>query len=704
MNVKKILNVKHPVSLVRYAGESVGVIDEKNTFRKYSIIDFKLLGGFKINLPPNKPLENSVAISPSGNYLAVAVTGKRKTTVWDINKKKLLHTLGWHKGDVLSISFDYEDSYMLTGGADGRAYLWSVSLGKMVATLPPHPDYILSSAFSRNNLWVATGSYDRMISITNISSLNISYRKKSHRGAVTQLKFLSSAKMISGDKTGELIVWDYVKGNIIKRLQGVADQVIDFTFDENEEYMFVITNEKKVYLYDLRNYELISDEFIKLNELPSSIDYVPENNTLWIGTLGGSVYIFDIYEDQVKLSEAILKKDFGLAYELVKTNPFLKRTELYKKLENDWERTLETAYRLMEKGEYEKAKQLLNPYLNIPSKRVFIQNLLRDFAEFEKFKTAVIKRKYPLAYSLANQYPSFKDTIYYKKMEEDWTKVFNKAKELIKIRGKEDVVKQLLAPFRGVSQKTPFIQALFNDKHLYDVVKSLLIKRKFGDFFKFLEKYPFLYGTSEYKQAMEYAKRLYEGAEEALKKGDYKKAFLYAQMLIEFPEYKDKAKEIIEKVNVTSNFLRIMASKNYDMIEKFVNSHPFLEESEDYQKLKEEIQRKFALAEKEALEGNVKNISTVLGDLINSEIYKNKIIQIIRSAYLNQLLNALKSKEFDKVKKGVKNYIAYFGTDNEIEDIIKIGKKLGVEFDINSFEPSKILSLHSLPHLIWEEE
>jgi hypothetical protein len=669
----------------------------------YDMEDFSLKGGFKINLPPNNPLENSVSVSPKGNYLAIAVNGKKKTTIWDVNEKKLLHTLGWHKGDVLSVEFDYDESYLLTGGADGRAYLWSVELGKMVSSLPPHPDYILSGAFSRNNLWVATGSFDRMISITNISSMNLTYRKKSHRGAVTKIKFLKSHKMISGDKTGEIIVWNYSKGKLETRLQGVSDMVVDFAFDSKEEFMFVISKDKFVYLYDLVDYELISDKFIKIGEIPSALEYVPENNTLWVGTLGGSVYIFDIYEDKVALEESISKKDYQKAYELVKNNPFLKRTEDYERLEDIWDKTLNAAYKLMEKSEYEKAKSILQPFLGVAQKRGIIQNLLKDFSEFEKFKTAVVNRKYPLAYSLAAQYPSFRDTAYYKKMEQDWKKVFNKAKELIKIKGKEEEVRKLLAPFRGVSQKTPLIQALFNDKQLYDLFRSLLLSKKFEDFFMFLSRYPFLYDTPEYEKAMAYAKNLYQNAEKSLKEGNFKKAILYANTLKAFPEYKEKAEDIIEKSKYYSSFLSYLANKNHDMIEKMIYEAPFLEDSEDYKRYEGEVKEKFKIAENEAINGSVSAIKRILGDLLNSKVYRSKASQIIKSAYLNQLLDALKKKDAQKVQKGVRNYVAYFGLDNEVEDIIKIAKKLGINVTLSSTDATKLLDFDSLPDFIWEE-
>ena len=103
----------------------------------------------------------------------------------------------------------------------------------------------------------------------------------------------------------------------------------------------------------------------------------------------------------------------------------------------------------------------------ILSKRMFIQSLLQDFVEFEKFKMLITKKKYPFAYSLANKYPSFKDTKYYKHMENEWKKAFNMAKQLIFENNKEYYVKKILMPFRGVSEKTALIQSLFNEKEIY---------------------------------------------------------------------------------------------------------------------------------------------------------------------------------------------------------------------------------------------
>ncbi len=702
MDIIKTINVKNSVSIIKYFDGKIGVIDKRNTFRIFDLKNYDLIGGFKIHLPENNPLENSVDISSHGNYLAIAIKGKNKTTIWDINNKKLLHTLGWHKGEVLSVSFDKDENYLLTGGMDGRAYLWSVNTGSMVSSLPHHPDYILSSGFSINSLWCATGSYDRLISIVNITSININYRKKFHRGAVTKILFLKH-RMVSGDKTGELIIWDYTKGKIVSRLPSVADMVIDMAVDEKEEYLFVITKKKKVYLYSLKDFDILSDQFIKLNEFPSSIEYISETSSLLIGTLNGSIYIYDVFSDVKKLANFIEDKKYDDAYELIKRNPFLKRSEEYQKLENIWNKTIELAYKFMEQGSYEKAKQILKPFLAIPYKRTIIQNILNDFGEFEKFKQAVLKQKYPLAYSLANQYPSFKETAYYKKMENDFKKVFNKAKELIKIKGQEEKVRQILMPFRGVSQKTPLIQSLFNDKNLYNLLNTFFAKKQFDKFFELISRNPFLYESYEYEKAMKYAQKLEELIKEFLQKGEFKKVLTYSEILRHFPKYKEKADDFIKQAKVYMNFLSALSNNNYDLVEKLVIENPFLYDSEDYNKYKQNINKFFKKAEEFSKNADIKNILDSLKEVLNSKIYFHKILGLIKSAYLNQLLNALKEKNKEKIQRGINSYISYFGIDNEIKDIINIANKLKLNPKISTTEQTKLIDFNSLPDFIWDE-
>jgi len=708
----KILNVKRAVSKIKYIGDGqICVIDEDNTVRIYDVTTFKLTDGFKIKLPKNNPQESSVDISNNGKYIAIAIRGKHKTTVWSLKEKKLIYTLGWHKGDVLSVNFDREEKYLMTGGEDGRAYIWSMTTGKMVSSLPPHADYITSVAFSKNCLWGATGSYDKSVTITNISSMDISYRKKVHKGAVTLLRFMDKQRMVSGDKTGELVVWNYAKGKIDKRLIPMVDKILDVAFNSDESFMFVVCNtNKKVSLYAMEDYELISEEFIKMLEIPSRIEYIPELDYLVVGTFDGGVYFYDLFEDEKKLKEFIDNNEFEKAYDLVNKNPFLKRTKTYEALEDKWNKLLILAQKKFEKGETDLAKQILAPFLKIPSKRSLVQSLFNDFSEFEKFKKAVLSLKYPLAYSLVSKYPYLKNTIYYKKMEEDWKKVFNRAKELIFQKGREDEVREILKPFRGVTEKTPFIQTLFNEKQLYQLLQQKLQKKEFADFFALINRFPFLSDSDEYEKAIRYGESLKQKAYELLKKGEYKKVVNIAELLEQFPMFKEEVNDLKQKARLLLQFHRILATHDLNLIENYVKDHPFLEDVEDYQAIEKEWRDKLQKSEIYAAKGNVKEILNELSDYIKMKDKRIKIGQIVRSAYLQQIISllakAVRGQDVSKYfEKAVKNYIKLFGFDMEISDLIEKAKRLKMDIDFSDVEEGDLTKWHlyKLPEKIWED-
>jgi WD40 repeat protein len=708
----KIINVKRAVSKIKYIGEGqICVIDEENTVRLYDVVNFKLINGFKIKLPKNNPQESSVDVSNNGKYIAISIRGKHKTTIWSVKEKKLLHTLGWHKGDILSVSFDKEEKYLMSGGEDGRAYIWSLVTGKMVSSLPPHADYVTSVAFSKNCLWGATGSYDKSVTITNISSMDISYRKKIHRGAVSVIKFMDKQRMVSGDKTGELVVWNYAKGKIEKRLTPMVDRILDITFNPDESFMFVVSDaNKKVSLYSMEDYELISDEFIKILESPSVIEYIPELDFLVLGTFDGSIYFYDLFEDEKKLAAFIKKNEYESAYELVNKNPFLKNTKTFESLEDKWNKLLILAQKKFEQGETDLAKQILSPFLKIPSKRGLVQSLYNDFSEFEKFKKAVLGRKYPVAYSLVNKYPYLKNTVYYRKMEDDWKDIFNKAKKLIFQKGREDEVREILKPFRGVTEKTPFIQTLFNERQLYHMFAQKLLKKEFAEFFSMINRFPFLSESDEYHKAVKYGEVLIKKAKELLKQGEYKQVVNIADILEQFPMFKEETEELKEKARILLEFHRILATGDLNLIEKFTKEHSFLEDVEDYQKIEKEWMNKLQECEVYAAKGEVLEILEQLQNYMDVKDKRIKIGQLIRSAYLQQIISllvkALKGQDVTKCfEASVKNYIKIFGYDMEISDLIEKAKRLKLEINLENMPEGDLTKWHlyKLPEKIWEE-
>jgi len=684
MQPLKIFNIKRAISKVKYCGEGkLVVVDEENTVRIFNLNELKLDGGFKIKLPKNRVFSNSIDISKNGEYLVFSVPKTNKAVLWNTATKKPTSNLGWHKGEIETVSFDIQNKYVATGGTDGRAYIWSIHTGKMVGALAPHADYVTAIGFSKSGYWCATGSYDKSISITNISSMKFAYKMRIHSTMVTKIKFLNNFKMVSGDKEGNLIVSNYSKGRVIKRIPKLPDIVLDFTFNTDEKYMFAVTKNKNVYLYDMQKYDLITDNFLNVTSIITSIDFASDMMYLIIGTVDGILYIYDIFSDEKELDKYINEKKYDKAYELISKNPLLNESLSYSKLEKIWDNTINQAQKLLEQSQKETAEQILKPFMSIPSKRMFIQSLFKNFVEFEKFKMLVTKKKYPLAYSLVDKYPLTK---YYKHMENEWKKAFNVARQLIFDKSKEDYVKQLLMPFRGVAKKTPLIQSLFNEKEIYSLLKQKLAKKDFKGFFELVNRYPFLADLDEYQQALAFGEKVLNAAKSAIKSGDYPNVIKYVNILKNFPMYQKEAEKLQHEASILMNFMKYLANKQYDKVYEYVKQEPFLEETEDFKHLEDEWQKRVAIAEEYSAKGDVKHILEVLKNYMSIEEKRYKISELIKSAYLYQILEKLKDKNTtsEMAQKGFNKYIEIFGLDFEIGDLIELAKKAGYKLDFSN--------------------
>ena len=184
-----------------------------------------------------------------------------------------------------------------------------------------------------------------------------------------------------------------------------------------------------------------------------------------------------------------------------------------------------------------------------------------------------------------------------------------------------------------------------------------------------------------------------------------------AEMLKDFPMYESDAKELEEKAKTLVEFHRMLATKDLKLIDKFVKEHPFLEDVNDYQILEKEWREKLEQAEIYASKGDIENTLESLKDYIDIEDKRIKIGQLIRSAYLQQILSLLakrfKGEKIEDIlfENAFKNYIRLFGFDIEISDLIEKAKKLKIDVNVSGISEGDLTRWHiyKLPAKIWEE-
>jgi hypothetical protein len=670
-------NIVQPVILIKILdnGELVA-IDSKTIVRFYNKDTLEVLNGFKVNIEHERYRTSIVAFSSDGKYFATLSADCRESRLYNADTKKLQSKVGRHQGEVSCVSIDPKNRYMFSCGDDGKTFAVDMKSAKLAFTLPMHVDTVNDIAFSRDGQWVATASYDRKISIFNLDIMTQRHKLKFHSAPVMNLLFLSKHRLLSIDKNSKILVTNIHTGELISRVDTAHDDVIRLTISDDSRFLFLGTALGYVIVYDLDEYKLITRDFIKLSTTVTSIVYDQKSKHLIVGSKKGDILVYDIYDGLDDMKVAYQNQEFDKIEKYTSKNPLLKYTKTYKIFENLWEKTYEKAKLLLEMGDKQKAIKIFQPFKNIPSKNQMMQKLLVDYEDFEKFATVVKQRKFPVAYSLANTNQIYKDSNLYKAMEKEWKKAFRLARQYTMDPRGADKAREILKPYRGISEKTKLVQDLLTQGEVYKRFRASMSQKDFKICFELIRQYPFLKEFPEYDSLMAYADTLYIKSQEAIKKDDTHAAIKMLRILVDFNDFKDEAEELIKEVEKRQKFFNAIENKDDALAYNLMATSEDLQNTPDGKKLQEKWNNALLKANECAVKGDVDCLKEALKDYMHISSKYMAIATVFAWCYMTQLENAIKKKEEQSViENGIRNYILSFGVLDQMENFFNIFKK-----------------------------
>jgi WD40 repeat protein len=123
----------------------------------------------------------SLAVSPNGKYLVSCGCGSdRALKLWDLQTGQELHTFTGNTGQVPSVAFSPDSSYILSGGYDKTARIWDVLTFDELRRFNGHDGAVLSVKFSPDGKYVLTGGNDGTIRLWVIDYQDIADDLCSH--------------------------------------------------------------------------------------------------------------------------------------------------------------------------------------------------------------------------------------------------------------------------------------------------------------------------------------------------------------------------------------------------------------------------------------------------------------------------------------------------------------------------------------------
>ena len=659
---------------------AVAFVDGKKNLRIINAETGKTISGVQI---PNIKSEhfgvNSKMMALSENKVLIGVTDvdEKVIYVYNIPKHTLAFKVTWHKGMPDTIAFDPLNRYMATGGQDGKLCLWFFATGRLAFTVTAHQDFVSAIAFDSTGKHVASASYDKTIVVISVYTMNtIAHLKGYHTTVITRILFIpDSDYVITADRRGKIILWDYVKEKYIATLLTTNSQPSGLCIFE-KYFLFVGSVGGHISVYHLEKMELVDKGYIYSKEGIRNICYIEKIKKIILVTAKKDIFIYDPLSTLNTFSDHIASGEYQEAYELVGQNQVLKYFKQYAKLESIWQDAWKEALQSLEGHDSSVARQILSPFVLIPEKSKSAQELINSYKEFQKFKLAIEKKNYQLAYSVLNSHAIYKDSATYEVMEEDWQDRVSKAMKLIEHNaiGLEDKLKTVFSDFRGISQKLGFIRGCQDKKNVLSMFNKYKSEEKYINCFDLANKYEFLKELRDYDDLLVYEETLFHQAESMLNSGQWQIAKSYATDLLSFPTFQDRAREILHQIDQTALFYTYLSQKDYSKMINLVSKYTFLQNLQEYKKFYEITDRVFSRAEEFASKGGIKGILDLAGPYMNIKELKSRFGQLLASAYIQQLyyftkkIQQANSQEsnISKVLLSINLYAKIFGIDDNL--------------------------------------
>ena len=674
-----INNLRLPGSVLEIATNKDSIICADNF---YNICAFsKENGTATYNHQISKSVENlhhyakSVGIASNSTRVGVGFPKNPKAVILDIKDKVTpLATLTWQKLDVINVRFSKENSYIVTGGQDGRVIIYANSNFHMIASLPPLPDYISCIAMCKNENLLFYSCFSGIAVIYSIDrNVEIATFNK---GTVIESAFFydDDSKVFCVCQNGEMFSYDLINQTLLANnfitnaWLTVCKQLV------NGDFTIIGDREGKLYIVRLNDCFIL--DTIKLDTIGLVSAHL-EENLLYLGWSDGSIHVIDTQKSKDEILECINKDDLMGAFKIINEKNILLKTlkEYVDKIEEMWKATLKEAIELLAKNKFDEVTAMTKPFMSDIRKKEELDYYWQQKEEMTNFLDAVEAVKYPDAYKLAEKHDYIKDSIAFANLEDKWESCFSRAKELLLDGDLENIsrAQDILRPFAVVPCKKDSVMMLVRNADKYAVAEKTFKDKKLIEYFKMTERFPFLRETKIYKTALLAGDQIMQRINLFENEKNFAKALDFCKILEGVSSYRTVAQKKAESIKAKQEFISLCLTRQLSKAFSAAENNHELQSLPECKQLYSEFKQKTKIAHDYAVMGSGKKVLDYLQDYIYIEYWRDKIAGILKIAYLAEFINNAPGKEkaIPNVswKETFQYYIERYGKDEELKKI-----------------------------------
>ncbi|NOQ31476.1 MAG: hypothetical protein GQ570_10165 [Helicobacteraceae bacterium] len=621
-----------------------------------------------------RPLQNfskAMAVDDNNNFI-YALTNVSKVFQYKITKKvECISDKKWHEKNIGAVTIDLTGTYCASGGDDGKVHLYDYFSGSWLTSFDFRPDYISKLTFSKDGKFLLSGAYDRKVFAYNLQNYETIAEFAVSGVPEDSLFFDENKKIATVTREKTLEIYSLESEETIYNKEIFKDWPTVAITDESQRYLIVGTKSNLLYLFDLDTLTLIEEISLSIAGV-SSLKIT--TNSLLVGGVDGNLLKIDLFSHCEIFETSLKLKKYDEADKLFAKNVFLylsKEMELFHK---GWVEVLEIAKTLLSANKLSQAQELVNPFtLKNPKYEAEFTALLKNAKEIKELLFYVRHKKFKQAYALVDEYPILLELQPYQQLEAHWFSALSKARALIASGSSDNKLKALdyLKNFNDIETKKKLISLLFTNQKIFEKTQELVKKKEFVAYFQIVESYPFLKEVDLYQKTITLSNSLYDRALTLEQSNKFDKAKQVYELVAPFPHLQKLTRAKLISIDNYLQFKQLVKDGNIQAAYKKAEGDSYILNSELFQSLLVKFNDEYTKAQEIAETGKPSFVLTDLQIYFGIKFWNEKTKNIMRSAYIKEMLLASSESSLINWEKTLSEYIALFGKDTLLTQLFK---------------------------------
>ncbi|MCB9224733.1 MAG: caspase family protein [Crocinitomicaceae bacterium] len=250
-------------------------LDGKHLITQLSTINMGVwnveTGQLEGELPTYYMMQQSVTISPDGNYVAGGGMDMN-VRIWDLKSKTLISTIGPNTGLVTGVDIHPTESWIAvtTYGTsnleDPTVKVWDFKSNKLIREFNDQIICASDVKFSPDGKFMATSAWDKTIIIREVENWTIKQKLIGHTNNITSIDFNAEGTILASGASNNAVsefdnsvrFWEVQSGKEICKIQAHDNGITQVIFDQTNDRVFSSSEDGTIKINDYKKCEVIA--------------------------------------------------------------------------------------------------------------------------------------------------------------------------------------------------------------------------------------------------------------------------------------------------------------------------------------------------------------------------------------------------------------------------------------------------------------